>query len=281
MKIRLSILFALLFISYDSSSQIGRLALSPLQTLEQKIGLTEITIVYCRPSMRGREIFGDLVPYDKMWRTGANRNTTIQFSDQVNINGAIVKAGKYAIFTVPSRNEWEIIFYDDTSNWNVPENFDEAKVVARAKVMSEKLPSKHEVLTIIIGDFTNYQFDLVISWSDTQVSLPIHLNTKEVMDKRIDNILGGPTYQDYYAAAEYQMESGHDFQKGLDYILKGMELTDNIIWWDLRLQSILLMELGRKDEAKEVAEKGLKMAQEVNRQYGIDEFNKILKKLQM
>ena len=99
------------------------------------------------------------------------------------------------------------------------------------------------------------------------------------MDNKIDNILTGPDYNDYYAAAEYQMESGRDFKKGLKWIRKAMELTEAVTWWDLRIQAILLMELGDYVKALKIAKEGLKMAKKVNRVYGINEFGKVMKRL--
>ncbi len=267
------------FMNYEAEGQIGRLPLSPVQKIEQNIGVTDISIVYSRPSMRGRDIFGDLVPYDKLWRTGANRNTTIEFSKDVVLGDKRINRGKYAVFTIPSPKQWEVIIYTDTDNWDIPEDYDESKIVAKTTVPSNRLEEPLEVFSITIGDFTNFTFDLIISWSNTSVSIPIDLTTKEIMDKKIDNALSGPSYNDYYAAAEYQMEAGKEFQKGLDYINKAIEVTDEVIWWDLRIKAILLMELGQFDESLKVANEGLKMAEKVGRAYGINEFQKILKKL--
>lgn len=279
MKTSFTILFILSFLSMDIAAQIGRLPLSPHTTIEQKIGKTDITIIYSRPSMRGREIFGDLVPYDKLWRTGANRNTKIEFSEDVVIGGAEVKKGSYAIFSIPSPTEWELVFYNETTHWEVPKDFDESKVVARVKVKVEQLAQPKEVLSIIIGDFTNYEFDLDFSWSDVRVSVPIELTTKKIMDDKIERILGGPGYADYYSAAEYEMESGRNYDMGYKYITKAKELTDEVTWWDLRLEAILLMKMGENDKAREVAKKGLVMATGSERQYGIDAFNMVLKKV--
>lgn len=260
-------------------SQIGRLALSPTQKTIQTIGLTDITIEYSRPSMRGRTIFGDLVPYGKYWRTGANRNTTIEISEDFFIDNKKVKKGKYAIFTVPKQNEWEILLYNDTDNWDVPEEIDVHKIVAHAVVNPEKMVQKKEVFTVSVGDFTNYEFDLTISWENTIVTLPIGLDTREMMDEKIKRNLSGPGYEDYYLAAVYEMESGMDYEQGLEWIIKARELKDGGTWWDIRVQSILLMNLGRTAEAKELAEEGLILAKEDKREYGINEFERILREI--
>ena len=103
---------------------------SPSAKLEQKVGLTDVTVEYSRPAMRGRTIFGDLVPYGQLWRTGANANTKITFSDNVTIGDTSLKAGTYAVFVKPTAKMWEVIFYTDSSNWGTPGEWDEAKVAA-------------------------------------------------------------------------------------------------------------------------------------------------------
>ena len=269
----------LVFLTNDLTGQIGRLALSPLQKTELKLGLTDISIVYSRPSMRGREIFGGLVPYDQLWRTGANRNTNIEFSEDVIIGGKKVKQGKYALFTIPSRDQWEAIFYNDTSNWDVPEEMDESKIVATITVDSELQKSHTEVLDISIGDFTNYNFDLNIRWSNTAISIPIELNTRKMMESKIKRTLNGPSYNDYYSAAVYEMESGEDFARGLNWINMAMEMTDEVTFWDLRVKAILLMKMGDNPKALKVAKEGLEMAEEIGSSYGTSEFKKVLNKV--
>ena len=95
---------------------------SPHSTLTQVVGLTDVTVDYSRPSVKGRTIFGDLVPFGKLWRTGANANTTVTFSDDVVIKGTTLKKGKYALYTTPKADMWEVIFYTDSDNWGTPEN---------------------------------------------------------------------------------------------------------------------------------------------------------------
>ena len=113
---------------------------SPFSTVEQKVGLTDVTLEYSRPNMRGRAIFGDLVPYGKVWRAGANRNTVITFSDDVTIDGTTLKAGSYAIYIIPSEKSWEVIFYTDTNNWGNPQEWDDSKVAVKATAQIFELP---------------------------------------------------------------------------------------------------------------------------------------------
>lgn len=116
--------------SLGANAQIETPAPSPFQKIEQKVGLTDVTLEYSRPSVKGRKIFGGLVPYDKLWRTGANANTKVTFGDDVTIGGKSVKAGTYAIFTKPGTSSWEVIFYSDASNWGTPREWDDMKVAA-------------------------------------------------------------------------------------------------------------------------------------------------------
>ena len=125
------ILSLFLLVSLNISSQIQTPAPSPATKVQQTIGLTEVTLEYARPSVRNREIFGNLVPYDKVWRTGANENSVISFSTSVKIGDADVPAGKYSVYTIPNKDSWEFILYSDYNNWGLPSDWDENKVVVR------------------------------------------------------------------------------------------------------------------------------------------------------
>jgi len=123
---------ALIFaVSFAVNAQVEAPQPSPSQKVEQKVGLTDVTLEYSRPSAKGRTIFGDLVPFGKLWRTGANKNTMITFSDDVKIGGNDLKAGSYAIFVTPTASSWDVVFYTDTENWGTPRQWDDAKVAAK------------------------------------------------------------------------------------------------------------------------------------------------------
>ena len=145
----------LLAIGTTAWSQVNTPAPSPFQKVEQKVGLTDITLEYSRPSMKGRTIYGDLVPYGAIWRTGANANTKITFSDKVMIGGSTLEAGTYAVYSRPGEKSWEIMFYSDANNWGNPREWDESKVAA--KVTSEVYPMEMavETFTITFDDLSN------------------------------------------------------------------------------------------------------------------------------
>ena len=148
-------LLAMIIANYAIEAQVKTPAPSPKSVLTQVVGLTDVTIEYSRPSAKGRNVFGDLVPFGKVWRTGANANSTISFSDDVVINGSTLKKGKYAIYTMPKADMWEVIFYTATDNWGNPENWDEKKVAVQTNVDPIALGNNVETLTIAINNLTN------------------------------------------------------------------------------------------------------------------------------
>lgn len=151
---------------------------SPFTKMEQKVGLTDVTLEYSRPSARGREVFGNLVPFDKLWRTGANKNTIITFSDAVTIGGKEVKAGSYAVFTKPGATSWEVVFYADTNNWGgTPSAWDESKVAATIKADVVKMPMKIETFTMTFDDLTSGSAVLGILWEDVYVGAKFEVPT--------------------------------------------------------------------------------------------------------
>jgi len=145
------LLIAVVFtLSYAVNAQIKTPAPSPLSKVEQKVGLTDITIEYSRPGVKGRKIFGELEAYGKVWRTGANARTKITFSDDVTIAGQSVKAGTYAIFVTPNEASWDVFFYTEYKGAGAPQEWDDAKVAAKATVEVNSLPFNVETFLIDI-----------------------------------------------------------------------------------------------------------------------------------
>lgn len=256
-------------------AQIGRLPLSPLQKVNQNIAKTDIVIEYSRPSIKGRRIFGSLVPYEEYWRTGANRNTTIWFSQDVIIDKQRIKKGKYAVITKPGKEEWQFLLYQDIDNWDVPETIDEEKIVCYTEVKPEMLTETIESLNIYIGDFTNYNFELNIQWENSRIKIPVALTTKETMASLIDDELLGPTASDYYLAAVYQLESEKNYKTGLNWINEAITIRNEPVWYDYRVKALLLMESNDRSELEETIRIGNEMATAINNTYGISEFKRI------
>ncbi|HZW78059.1 MAG TPA: DUF2911 domain-containing protein [Flavobacteriaceae bacterium] len=235
---------------------------SPSQRMEQRVGLTDITIDYSRPSTKGRPIFGNLVPFDKLWRTGANNNTTIKFSYDVEIGGKTLKAGTYSIFSKPALSSWDIYFYNDTNNWGLPEKWDESKVAVSVNVPTTHLSREVETFTISIDNITNDSANLGISWSKTYVAVPIKFKTDEVVSAGIQRAMNGPSAEDYYLASVYYFESNKDIQQAKEWIDKAMQLSKNPKYWQLRQKSLIYMKAGDKKGAIEAARQSLELAKQ-------------------
>lgn len=268
MKKVLLTLAAFLVVGFFSvaTAQIKTPAPSPFCKFTQTVGLTDITVEYSRPSVKDRDIFGGLVPYGEMWRTGANKNTIVTFSDKVKIAGKELKAGSYALFTVPAKDEWEIIFYTDTENWGTPENYDAAKEAARFKVKTQDFPFTIESFMIHIDDIENDKCTMGIGWDKTWVSFGIDLNTDETVSKAISKVMSGPDANDYYAAGRYYFESNKDLKQAYEWLHKSNEMDPK--FWKLRQEALVLAAMNKYQDAIAVAERSKSMAIEAkNKDY--------------
>ena len=246
---RIIFVLATIIASYVLNAQVKTPQPSPHSVLTQVVGLTEVTVDYSRPSAKGRIIFGDLVPFGKLWRTGANYNATISFSEDVVINGTTLKKGKYAIFTTPKADKWEVIFYTDSDNWGTPENWDANKVAVLVNVIPVTLNYPTESLTISVGNLTNDSATLDIAWEKTMVSVKFDVPTQKAALSSIEKTLAGPTAGDYFSSAQYFYQSNVDLDKALDYVNKAILMTkagEDIPFWYLRQKSLIQAKLGDK-----------------------------------
>ena len=258
---KLFLLACIALISVGAYSQIQTPAPSPFQKIEQKVGLTDVTLEYSRPSMKGRTIFGGLVPFGEIWRTGANASTKITFSDDVTIEGKNLKAGSYAIYTRPGQESWEVYFYSDSNNWGTPSEWDESKVAAVTKVKVYPLPMTVQSLTMTFGNLTNDSVELGILWDKTYVGIPIKFGTDAMVAASIDKVMAGPGAGDYYSAAVYYLESGKDIQMAKTWIDKAVSMRTDAFWY-FRQQSLIYAKAGDKKGAIKAAQTSLAMAKE-------------------
>ncbi|WP_086478255.1 DUF2911 domain-containing protein [Arenibacter amylolyticus] len=230
---------------------------SPSATIVQKVGLTDVSLEYSRPSMRGRTIFGDLVPYDKLWRTGANARTKISFSDNVMIGNQELKAGSYAILTKPGVSNWEVIFYSEADGNGAPATLDQNKVVAKVNAAVQSMPMPIETFTISFDDLSDNSATLGILWEKTYVGVKIEVPTERKVMKNIDMVLNGPSAGDYYAAAVYYLNSDKDINQAKAWMEKALSMTKEPAFWQLRQQSLIYAKAGDKQKAIETAKKSL------------------------
>lgn len=268
---KILLLVLVLVFSVSLEAQISTPAPSPAQKLEQKIGLTDVTVEYSRPSMRGRTIFGGLEDYDEIWRTGANARTKITFSDDVKIDGQEIKAGSYAIFTKPGEQNWDVFFYTEADGGGNPE-WDESKVAAKTTVEVYPLPMEIETFTISFDDLKSNMANLGLMWEKTYIAVPIEVPTDAKVEKSIESTMSGtPSGDDYYAAATYYFSEGKDIAKADKWMEKAMSMTDEPAFWQLRQQSLIKAKAGDKKAAIATAKKSLAKAKEA----GNDDFVKM------
>lgn len=233
--------------SYVVNAQVKTPAPSPRSTVSQVVGLTDVTVEYSRPSAKGRAVFGDLVPFGKLWRTGANQNSMVTFSEDVVINGNTLKKGKYAIFTTPKADMWEVVFYSDTENWGTPEDWNANKAVITTNVDPITLNHNVETFTIGIGNITNDSATLDISWEKTMISVKFSVPTHKAAMASIEKVLAGPSASDYFSSAQYFYNSNGDMNKALEYVNKALSMAkEEPPFWQLRQKSLIQAKLGDK-----------------------------------
>jgi hypothetical protein len=260
--------------AFSANAQIKTPAPSPSQKIEQMVGLTDVTLEYSRPGAKGRTIFGDLVPYGKVWRTGANKNTTLTFSTDFMVSGETLKAGTYALFTIPGEKTWDVILYSDASNWGTPGKWDDTKVAAKMTVTPEVMTMSVETFTITFDNLTNNSAVIGILWENTYVGLKFETPTDAMVSKQITAVMNGPEAGDYYASAVYYLQSGNDIKKAQMWIDKAIKMSaDAPKYWMLRQQSLIHAKAGNTDGAIAAAKESLKHA-EIAKSAGYIKMNK-------
>ncbi len=232
---------------------------SSTQTLKQEFGLGSIELSYSRPNMKGRKIFGDLVPFDKVWRTGANNATTLTFTDEVTIGGTKVPAGKYGLLTIPSANEWTVIISKQTDVTS-PSAYKQEMDVVRVKTKPMTLPFSFETFGISFENIKDNSCDLMMAWDKTLVSLPITTDVDGKVMKQIETIMKGDS-RPYFAAAAYYANNGKDLNQAIVWYDKAIEQNPKAFWVYYQKASALA-KLGKKNEAMAVSNKSIELAKE-------------------
>ncbi len=248
------------------SAQIQTPAPSPTVELKTKVGLTDVSLLYSRPSIKGRTVFAaaktSVVPFGSMWRTGANSATKISFSDDVTIGGTAIKKGDYAIFSTPGATEWKVMFFNyETTNAG---GYGDKTAVATWTLKPQKLAEKVETFTIDINDQTMDKASINIIWENTKVSMPLSVDVEGKVKASIDRVLAGPSANDYYTAGSYYHDTKKDLNKALEWVQKANAMSPQ--FWTLRKESLILADLGKKKEAIDVAMKSLAAAKEAKNQ---------------
>lgn len=254
-------------VAFTVQAQIQTPQPSPGAEIEQVIGLTEIEVDYSRPAMRGRTIYGDLVPYGKLWRTGANTRTKFTTSTDITVQGKDLKKGSYGILSVPNKDSWDIIFYTEADGGGAPQELDESKVALRVQAKPENTGYDMENFTIAFGDLADGSTGMMyIMWEKTRVPLKIGTPSKEMAMKSIEDVMAGePTANDYFQAATFYHVAGEDMNKALDWVSKAVEMNPDAFWMSRR-KSLIQADMGDKKGALESAKMSLAMAEKAGNQ---------------
>ena len=244
---------------------------SPRAQFTQKVGLTTVEIDYSRPAVRGRKIMGNLVRYDEIWRTGANKNTIISFSDPVQIEGNTLPAGQYALYTRPSSNQWKVYFYKSTNNWGLPNPWDESQVALSLITNPFFYDYRTENFTISISDIHSDAAHLNLIWENTLISIPFEVPTKvKTMESINETMAGNPKPNDYYNAALYFLQEKIDLNQAKDWMETAIDRRDTPAFWMYYRYALILSELNDNKAALKSAKKSLALAEKAqNKDYVI------------
>ncbi len=226
-----------------SAQQIKTPTASPRISITQTVGLSEISLDYSRPSVKGRTIFAadGLVQYGKMWRMGANESTKIEFNEAVKIDGKSVPAGEYALYAIPNADLWTIIVHKNTSYWGVGD-YISTEDLLRLTVKPQKTDHFVETLDIGINSIAGDKAHLVIQWENTQVEFPINVEVDSRVMASIKTAMNGTSRGDYYTASRYYYDNEKDLSQALSWIKQANNLDAK--YWQLRLQSEIEAKLG-------------------------------------
>jgi hypothetical protein len=251
-------IFAILICSVLFAQNLQLPRVSQKATVMQRVGLTDVTIVYSRPGVKGREIWGGLVPYDKVWRTGANEATTLSVSTDVTIEGTKVPAGTYSLYTLPGKDEWTVILNKTSKQWGT--NYDASQDLTRIKVKPQS-GSQVEWMTFSFPEVSENSATLELAWEKLRLPIKIEAQTKNIAMANIQKVMSGDVKDPdvLLDAAEYAYN--HDNQAdAMKWVDRSIALKEG--YFNLRLKADLLAKEGKKTEAIAIAEKAVKLGKE-------------------
>ena len=236
---------------------------SPLASVRQRIGVTDVTVTYGSPEVKGREIWGGLVPYNKVWRTGANECTTIEFSTDVMIDGKTVHAGKYGLFTLPTENDWTIILNSDAGQWGAYD-YDESKDVLRFAVSPQAI-GHHERLTVIVNELSENSGTINIEWEKLKISFPVKIDLVALAYKNIKEAIASAKADEwgaYASGANFMVDHNAHLEEAKEWADKAITMTDNYSAYQAAAK--VYHKLGNKEKASEYIDVALENAKKVS-----------------
>ncbi len=269
-KLALTLTAAIVMLT--ASAQLNTPQPSPTQTIKQNFGLSTVELSYSRPGMKGRKIYGDLVPFGAIWRTGANQATTLTFGDDVTIGGTKIKAGKYGLLSIPDKKSWTLIISKQTDVTS-PAAYKQDQDVVRVQANTMNMDDAMETFTMQFANIKANSCELHIMWDKTAVSLPITTDIDTKVMGQIDQLMNKDN-RPYFGAAMYYMDNGKDMNQALAWFDKAVEANPSAFWIHHQ-RANCLAKLGKKDEARAAAEKSKQLATDAKN----DDYVKLNEKL--
>ena len=243
------------------SAQLKHPKASPLSVTTQEVGLTSIKVEYSRPAVRGRKIFGGLVPYGRIWRVGANASTKITFENDVTIMGNVLEKGTYALYAFPEAEEWDIVFHENLTHWgDGRKNYNPNEDALRVKLVPGETKSFQENFLITFDKIQHNSLNLLLRWANTEIRIPIKIDTGSLMEiELVKQLKDNPTAQTYYEAARYYQEQHIKYGTALEYLKKAIELGGDTYYFH-RVKSLVEAALGDFKTAISSAHKSMELA---------------------
>ena len=248
-------------VSYKSYAQVPRIPeASSTQTIIQDFGLGKITVTYSRPNVKDRKIFGSIIPYGEVWRTGANAATTITFTERVVIEGNPVPAGTYSLFSIPEKNEWTIILNKTVKQWGAY-SYKQADDFLRFKIKPIHVSEKRETLTMAFANSNTKSTDLYLVWDHTAAAIHMETDDDAKITANIEELMKGDRKPYYFNAIQYYYENNKDVDKALGWVAEAEKIDPKGPWYKL-WESRLLLKKGNKAGAVAAAQAGLQLAKD-------------------
>ena len=257
MKPSISVIGLLLCFNLCLGQRLKTPTLSPFSKISQQVGLTEVTLQYSRPSAKGRVVFGELVPYDKVWRTGANRATRITFKEVAKIGGKKIQPGEYAIYTIPNQGYWTIIIHANTSLRSIAGSaYKSSNDVFRFELVPEKNNNYVETFTCQFSEVKTNSLMLDITWENTLISIPIEVEVDKKIESQMQVFMKNPEkipHRTYFEAAQYYSNNGKDLKDALNFIDSALNKSPENFRYGL-LKAKILAKMNNDKEALVIIE---------------------------
>lgn len=242
-------------------------------SIHQKVAATDIEVSYNRPSVKGRTIFGALVPYGEIWRTGSDASTKISFSTDVFINEMPLAAGSYEVFSIPEKDSWTLIFQQNKGQWG-SYAYNKDNDVLRVQALSEKLNNSSETFSISFDHVTANATSMVLAWEKTKVSVSILIDLKSTVVPQLEASLKADGPKSYFRAAMFYFENKLDINRAAELMELALNENPGHIGMLYRY-ALILEEKGDREAAIEASQQSLSGAEKVPSQELKEEYTKL------